>query len=246
MTADPGSTNMRPSSKSWHRLAAVGIIAAGLVVSAAPTALAQSDVIYTTDFANPTEVAPEWGFQRSETSETGNGYALDMVPGALVVSVSRLSNFWISPNREVVGELPDDQTVETTIAEADGDDSLTAGVVCRGSLDDDLGYIFLIGTDGFFTIGDASSNARLVNKKGTKRSDAIDPNGPNTVRGECTTVDEIGAPEVRLTLYVNDEKVASVIDRSAAEVGPEAWIITDVDRGRRAEVSFSSFTVAAA
>jgi hypothetical protein len=238
---------MRPSSKSWSRLATVGILATGLALSSAPAALAQSDVIYTTDFADPDDTAPEWGFQGSETSETGDGYALDMVPGSLVVSISGLPNFWISPDRDVVGELPDDQVVETTIEEMDGDDSVASGVMCRGSADDDLGYVFLIANDGYFTIGDVSGKATaLVNKNGNKRSDAIDPNGPNTVRGECTTVDRIGTNGVRLTLYVNDEKVASVVDRSAAEVGPEAWIFTQVDRNRRAEVQISSFTVAAA
>jgi hypothetical protein len=238
---------MRSTSKSWHRLGIAGTLTAVLVLGAAPAALAQSDVIYTTDFSDPTEAAAQWGFPRGETSETGEGYSLDMTPGALVVSLSGLPNFWITPNRDEVGELPDDQVVETTIDEINGDDSTATGVMCRGSADDDLGYVFLIATDGYFTIGDVSGKATaLVNKNGNKRSDAIDPNGPNTVRGECTTVDRIGTNGVRLTLYVNDEKVASVVDRSAAEVGPEAWIFTQVDRNRRAEVHFSSFTVAAA
>jgi len=235
---------MRLPSSSRLRLATAGLLAAGLVLGGAPAALAQSDEIYSTDFEDPAEIAPEWGFQGSETNETGDGYSLDMTPGALVVSISGLSNFWIGPEADVVGELPDDQIVEATIAEIDGDDSTTAGVVCRGSLDDDLGYLFLIGIDGYFTIGDISGKATaLVNKKGTKRSDAIDPSGPNTVRGECV---DAGRNGVRLTLFVNDEKVASVVDRSAAEVGPDAYVVTEVDRNRGAEVSFSSFSVAAA
>jgi hypothetical protein len=233
---------MRPASTSARLLASLGVlVVTTLVLTGANAATAQGDVVYTTEFADLTDASVEWGFESSATTETGNGYSLELVPGALNVRVTTLSNFWISPE---IGAIPDDQVVEATIADASGDDSVTAGVVCRGSLEDDLGYVFLIGTDGFYTIGDASGAARaLVNKKGTKRSDAIDPAGPNTVRAECV---DVGSSGVRLTMFVNDEKVASVVDRSASEVGPEAWLVTEVDRSRQADVSFSSFTIAAA
>ncbi len=236
---------MRPFSRSIRRLVAVSTAATVIVLGAMPVARAQDDVVYTTAFADTAQTSQEWGFKDGATTESGDGYKLELAPGALVVTLDDLPNFWISPELDALAsEVPDDQVVEATIESLAGDDTATAGVVCRGNLDDDVGYVFLIGTDGYYTIGDVAGKATaLVNKKGTKRTDAVDPDGPNTVRGECVST---GARGVRLTLFVNDEKIASVVDRTASEIAPEAWLATEVTRGRPAEVVFSSFTVAAA
>lgn len=232
---------MGRSSKFVRRLTQCALAVAILATAAAPAAAALGDEIYSTDFSDPDEASQEWGFADGATSERGTGYSLELTPGALEVHLTKVPNFWVTPD---AGSLPDDQVVETTIEEATGDDSTTAGVACRGSLDDDLGYLFLIGTDGYYTIGDISGTAHaLVNKNGKKRSDAIDPSGPNTVRGECV---DAGKRGVRLTMYVNDEKVASVVDPDASPVGTSAYVVVEVDRSRPANVSFSSFSVAAA
>jgi hypothetical protein len=217
----------------------LGLVFATLVGAAGPASAGSGSTIYTTDFADPASVSAEWGFQDGATTETGDGYSLAVTPGAFAVSLDGAANLWVSPE---AGSLPADQIVEATIAKATGDSSVSAGVICRGDLAGDKGYGFLIATDGWYTIG-SPGNKRLVNVKGTKRTDAIDPAGPNTVRGECSSV---GKKKVRLTLFVNDERVASVVDRtSPSKIGPDAYLLTEVAKGKPATVTFSSFAISA-
>ena len=223
---------------------ALGIVVAVLVGAAGSAAAGTGSgaTIYTTDFSDPAATSAEWGFQDGATTETGKGYTLATTPGAFTISLDGPPNFSVSPE---AGSLPDDQVVEATIAKATGDSSVLAGVICRGSLDDDLGYAFLVATDGYYTIGAYAGpgSRRLVNAKGTKRTDAIDPAGPNTVRGACTSV---GKKRVRLTLFVNDQKVASVVDRtSPSKTGPDAYVLTEVAQGKPASVTYSSFSISA-
>lgn len=223
-------------------------VGAVLMVSATPILLGvpafagSDDTVYSTDFSDPAAVAPEWRFKDGATSETFDDFALTMTPGAYTVSLDGAKSVWTSPR---AGRLPNDQVVEATIAETAGDASLIAGVVCRGSLDDDKGYGFFIGLDGYYSIGTfAPSGSRLVaNPSGTKRTDAVNPEGPNTVRARCTSV---GKKKVRLTMFVNDEKVASAVDRTApSRIGADAYLITEVLDGKTASVSFASFSIAA-
>jgi hypothetical protein len=226
-----------------HRLGIVLGLVFGLIAGVAGTASAGSGAtIYTTDFSDPAATSAEWGFPDAATTVTGDGYGLATTAGALTISLDGAPNLSVSP---AAGSLPDDQVVEATIAKATGHSSVLAGVVCRGSLDDDLGYAFLVATDGFYTIGAYAGPGakRLVNAKGTKRTDAVDPAGPNTVRGECRSV---GKKKIRLTLFVNDRKVASAVDRtSPSKIGPDAYLLTEVAKGKPATATFSSFAISA-
>ena len=109
--------------------------------------------------------------------------------------------------------MPADQAVEAQIAGNSGEESALFGVSCRFALSPSaVGYSFLVGADGYFTIGrfDGKGNAKaLVNTKGTKRTDTFDPTTTNDVRGEC-----VGKRKVKLTLYVNGEKVAAAVDKA--------------------------------
>lgn len=226
------------------RTSRLGVVLALVVVTLVATTgpASAGSTIYSTNFSDPAATSVEWEFKGGATTETGKGYTLATTPGAFTVGLDGAANLWVSP---AAGSLPADQVVETTIAEAEGDSSVQAGVICRGSLDDDLGYAFLVATDGNYTIGAFAGPGakRLVNTNGKKRSDAIDPAGPNTVRGVCTSV---GKKKVRLTLFVNDEKVASVVDRtSPSKIGPDAYLLTEVAKGRPATVTFSSFSISA-
>jgi hypothetical protein len=79
----------------------------------------------------------------------------------------------------------------------------------------------------------------IVNAKGTKRTDAFDPSSTNEVRGEC-----VGTRKVKLTLYVNDEKVASTVDKKPPKsLGDEAFIVIEVARGGSVGVDFTGFAV---
>lgn len=220
---------------------ALGMVFAALFAGAGPASGGSDATIYTTDFSNPATTSTEWGLQGA-TTESGDGYNIAITPGAFTVSLDGAANLWLSPS---AGSLPDDQVVEATIAKATGDSSVGAGVICRGSLDGDLGYAFLIQTNGNYTIGSFAGRGskRLVNVKGTKRTDAVDPAGPNTVRGECTS---IGKKKVRLTLFVNDKKVASVVDRtSPSKIGPDAYLLIEVTKDQPAAAAFSSFAISA-
>ena len=242
----------RLQHRSLRRVAvALGLVAAALVGTVGPTAASagagsgagSGAAIYTTEFSDPAATSTEWGFQDGATTETGDGYTLAATPGAFTVSLDGIANLWVSPE---AGSLPVDQVVTATIAKATGDSSVQAGVVCRGSLENDQGYGFVIATDGYYTIGSFAGPGakRLVNAEGAKRTNAIDPAGPNTIRGRCTS---IGKKRVRLTLFVNDRKVASVVDRtSQSKIGPDAYLLTEVAKGRPATVTFASFAISAA
>jgi hypothetical protein len=212
-----------------------GAAAAGVRAGAGP-----EEAVYSTDFADPAAAATEWQFPTGETTETGKGYTLALTSGAFFVGLNGAKNLWLSPD---VASLPTDQVVETTIAEMTGDSSVLAGVVCRGDLHRDLGYGFVVATDGYYAIGAYAGPGvkRLVNAKGTKRTSAIDPAGPNTVRAECAND---GKRKVRLTLFVNDQKVASVVDRtSPSKTASGAFLLTEVDEGQPGQVTYSSFAV---
>jgi hypothetical protein len=209
------------------------------VLSVAGLAGARSDSpVYETDFADPAVASEEWEFSDGATEETGDGYSLALTAGELQVTLDGAKNLWLNPD---AGRLPKNQYVEATIGTFAGDESELAGVICRGSLDDDLGYAFLLGFDGYYTIADFSGKGvrKLVNKGGDTTG-AVGPVGPNVVRGECTS---ISGGKVRLTMFVNGVKVASAIDTSPAKVGPRAYLLTEVEAGSIADVTYTSFAV---
>lgn len=229
------------SRRSTGRSLVIACSIAVGVLAPATWAGAQTDApVYETDFADPTSAATEWEFPDGATEETGDGYSLALTRGALQVTLDGVRNLWLNPD---TGRLPKDQYVEATIGTFAGDESELGGVVCRGSLDDDLGYAFLLGFDGYYTIADFSGKgARKLVNKGGDTTGAVGPVGPNVVRGECTS---IGGGRVRLTMYVNGEIVASKVDPSPAKVGPDAYVLTEAAADSVADLTYTSFAVGA-
>ena len=229
----------RRRRRSTRRSLVVACSIAGSALAPAGWAGAQTDrPVYETDFADPASASTEWELPDGATEETGDGYSLALTPGALQVTLDGAKNLWLSPE---LRRLPANQYVEATIGTFAGDESELGGVVCRGSLDDDLGYAFLLGFDGYYTIADFSGKgARKLVNKGGDTTGAVGPVGPNVVRGECTS---IGGGKVRLTMYVNGEKVASAVDPSPAKVGPGAYLLTEVAPDSVADLTYTSFAV---
>ncbi|HEU5300701.1 MAG TPA: hypothetical protein VFW06_00530 [Acidimicrobiia bacterium] len=199
-------------------------------------AAAQGETIYETQFRDPARAASEWEFPDDVTDVTEDGFTAALTPGALTVALDGAPNAWLSPE---IRDLPADQAIEARIASSTGDESALFGVACRAALNS-VGYVFLAGIDGYYTIGrlDGRGNAKaIVNASGSKRSDAIDPLGPNVVRGEC-----VGKKRVTLTLFVNGEKVASTVDRSPPEkIGRRAYVVTEVANGEKTTTEFTGF-----
>jgi hypothetical protein len=219
-------------------VAAIGV---ALVVGTAVCgpALAQSDAsetIYETQFPDPAQAATEWGFPKGATELTAKGYTAAFTPGALTLTVDGAPNAWLSPD---LGKLPADQAVEARIGSSTGDDSALFGVACRAAVNS-VGYVFLVGTDGYYAIGryDHGKGKAIVNAKGTKRTRTVDPGGFNIVRGEC-----VGTKQVTLTLFVNGEKVASIVDKSPPKVGARAFAVTEVAKGKQTATEFTGFAV---
>jgi hypothetical protein len=218
-------------------VAAVGVVLVVTTGVCGP-ALAQGETIYETQFPDPAQAAAEWsGFPKGATEVTAKGYTAAFTPGALTVTLDGAINAWFSPD---LGKLPADQAVEARIGSSTGDDSALFGVACRAELHS-VGYVFLVGTDGYYTIGrfDGGKGKAIVNAKGTKRTRTVDPTGFNIVRGEC-----VGKKQVTLTLFVNGERVASVVDKSPPKkVGARTFAVTEVAKGQQTATEYTGFAV---
>jgi hypothetical protein len=213
------------------------------MASVCSAAGAQTETIYETQFLDPAQAASEWEFPTGETEVTEDGYTGTFTAGAFTVTLDGAISAWFNPafGSGDIDALPPNQAVEARIASSTGDESALFGVACRARVDPrSVGYTFLVGTDGFYNVAryDGRGNAKaLVNAKGSKRTDAIDPSGFNIVRGECT-----GKNKVRLTLFVNGEKVASTVDKSPPKkFGLDAFLVTDVAEGETVTTEFTGF-----
>ena len=225
--------------RGWHGWrAATGVLVTLLAIVCAvsvPAGALGGETIYLTKFLDPEQDAADWGFPSGETEVTEDGYTAAFTSGALTVTLDDTTNVWFYPDDL---DLPADQAVEARIASSSGDESALFGVGCRADLPD-VGYVFLVGTDGYYAIGryDDGEGKNIVNTKGTKRTDAVDPDGDNIVRGECT-----GKKKVTLTLYVNDEKVASTVDKKPPKTGSNAVVNTRVSEGGSTTTEFTGFS----
>lgn len=220
------------------RTVSAAVVALVLGTALCGPAVAQGETIYETQFLDPARAASDWGFPKGATDVTDEGFAAALTPGALTVAIDGAPNAWLSPE---IGDVPADQAIEARIASSTGDESALFGVACRAELHL-VGYVFLVGADGYYTIGrfDGRGHGKaIVNAKGTKRSDAVDPLGLNTVRGEC-----VGKKRVTLTLFVNGEKVVSTVDKKPPKkLGPRAFVVTEVAKGKKTATEYTGFAV---
>jgi hypothetical protein len=205
-------------------------------------AFAQGTTIYETQFLDPAQAASEWDFPQGATEVTEKGFTAAITPGALTVTVDGAPNSYLGPDfgHADIATLPADQAVEARIESSTGDESALCGVACRARLDPkSVGYVFLVGTDGYYAIGrdDGRDLKAIVNANGKKRTDEVDPLASNTVRGEC-----VGKKQVTLTLFVNGNEVASTVDKAPPKkLGNEAFVVTEVAKGKQTTTEFTGF-----
>jgi hypothetical protein len=208
----------------------------GTMAIVPPLASAQGDAVYETNFADPVQAASEWGFPDGETSVSEDGYSATITQGELAVDVDGAANAWLNPD---IADVPTDQAIEATIGSSTGDPSALFGVACRAKLHA-AGYVFLVGNDGYFTIGrfDGKGNAKaLVTPDGKGKLEPLDTVGVNTVRGEC-----VGKKKVTLTLLVNDEEVATAVDpKPPKKLGQRAFVVTEVKPGQQTTTNVAAF-----
>jgi hypothetical protein len=212
-------------------------LALALTITVGGAASAQDETIYETQFLDAEQSATEWEFPPGVTAVTDDGYTAAFTPGALTVTLNGAPNAWLDPD---LPGLPRDQAVEARIGSSTGDESALFGVACRADLPK-TGYAFLVGIDGYYAIGKYGGGEAkaIVNAKGTKRTDAVDPLGSNIVRGEC-----VGKKQVTLTLFVNGEEVASIVDKKPPKkFGKRALVVTEVAEGEQATTEFTGFAV---
>jgi hypothetical protein len=227
--------------RTFTRVEAVAaVVVACSAVFAAPAA-AQEETLYLTKFADPAETAVDWGFPSDSTEVSEDGFTASIEPGALVLTLDGARNAWLGPDfgSHGIDGLPADQAIEAREDSVRGDDSALFGVRCRTSATGKTnGYGFVIATDGYYAIARYKNGKAtvLVNKRGTKHTDAVEPLGPNTVRGAC-----VGKKKTTLTLSVNGEKVASVVDASPPRIGDQADVYVEVADGAQATTEFTGF-----
>jgi hypothetical protein len=169
---------------------------------------------------------PEWGFARGQR----------VVDGALVLSAGPQDAVRSSPAKD---RTIDDVTVEATV----GSNSITGdeasfGVICRwrlaaGGKRGDY-YAFTIAPNGYAAIGTTHDFLWQTAKPVPAIRKGRD--ATNVVRAEC-----VGD---RLTMYVNDTKVHSVVDDSIA-AGDVAVTLENYARRGRATAHFDDVRVLA-
>ncbi len=212
----------------------------GTMAIVPPLASAQGEAVYETNFADPAQAASEWGFPDGETSVSEDGYTAAITQGEFALALDGAANARLGPD---ISGLPADQAIEATITSSTGHESAVFGVACRTKINA-AGYVFLVGWDGYFTIGrfdDRGNGKALVNAKGNATTAAVNVTNPNVVRGEC-----VGTKKVTLTLFVNGETVAKATDPSPPKkLGKRAWVVTEVEPGKKTTTNFSSFAVSA-
>ncbi|MEX2256475.1 MAG: hypothetical protein WEC34_13630 [Acidimicrobiia bacterium] len=225
------------------RTSSVTAVALVLATGVCGPAGAQGETIYETQFLDPAEAASEWDFPSGATEVTEPGFTAALTPGSLALTLDGAPNAWLSPDfgGADIPPLPADQAIEARIASSTGDESALFGVACRAAFgQQSVGYVFLVGADGYYTIGryDGRGNAKaIVNAKGTKRTDAVDPLDFNIVRGEC-----VGKKKVTLTLFVNGEEVASTVDKAPPKkLGAAAYVVTEVAKGKTTVTEYTGF-----
>lgn len=222
-------------------IAALSVITwTSIAASPASAQAAPGETIYETQFADTAQAAEEWDLPADGSPDAGDGFSFALEPGTLVVTLDGAPNVWISPN---VADLPRDQIVEARLSPRSDAEPSLFGVACRARLEPrSLGYVFAIASDGYYTIAkyDGSGKARkLVNAgKNERFTDAVDPEGPNIVQGDC-----IGSKQVKLTLSVNGEKVASFVDKKPPKVGDSIYVVSEAGDGPESVLDVTGFAV---
>ena len=175
------------------------VLACQMPASAAPTrpvpeaatTLPSGALIFEDDFSDPNS-----GFDRRAVAEGITDYNAD---GFRMVVNTPQANFWSTAKRDLA-----DVRLEVDEGRLGGPDENRVGLICRYT--NNSYYFFIITHDGFYAIGlFKDGQAALLGQTEMQASPVINRGtNVNHLRADC-----VGD---RLTLYVNDEKLAEATD----------------------------------
>jgi hypothetical protein len=141
-------------------------------------------------------------------------------------------DIWAHPGQDIKGDV----RVEVDATKIGGPDSNDMGVICRYSKKNDKYnfYYFLITSDGYVAIAKMKdSHPTFISGEQMEESSAIKKTQTNHIRGDC-----IGK---KMTLYVNDEQVATATDSDFT--GGDVGLIAGTFGTTGVDIHFDDFVV---
>ena len=174
------------------------------------------------DFSNP---GSGWGIHQGSSGST------DYSNGSFRIKVTKASSLvWTNPNQP----LQNDISINVEATKAGGPDDNEFGVICRYQDSDNFYYLFIT-SDGYAGIAMFKNNEEtLLTGDALISSDAIKQGTvTNSIRADCA-----GS---RLTLYANNQQIASVTDSSfsSGDVG----LIAAANKTPGVDILFDNFIV---
>ena len=189
-----------------------------VVYQSAPEAV--TSVPFTDDFSDSSS---GWDDSSNENGDTG------YENGEYVIRLNKLDWFrWGNADEDNLSDIHIDVTAQSTGSASDA----TFGVICH-YVDGDNYYYMGIGSDGYYTIAkDVGDDDETL----SKGNDKVPQNQASYQLG-------VDCGHGTLTLYVNDQMIASVEDDTftTGQVGLFAWSAEDAN----VEVHFDDFVVTA-
>ena len=186
---------------------------------------ASLQIIFSDDFSDTSS-----GWDRNDWDDGLTDYG----NGVYRISVKKSSHdIWANPGKQFFGNV----RVEADAIKVSGDNDNNFGLICRysGVSDAPNFYVFNISSDGFAVIGKVTKGkTEYISSESMEPSDAVKQgNESNHLRADC-----IGDT---LTLYINNQKVATATDASftSGDIGLMAGTF-DIPS---AEIHFDNFVV---
>ncbi len=174
------------------------------------------------DFSNP---GSGWGIHQGSSGST------DYSNGSFRIKVTKASSLvWTNPNQS----LQNDLSINVEATKAGGPDDNEFGMICRYQDSDNFYYLFIT-SDGYAGIAMFKNNEEtLLTGDALISSDAIKQGAAtNRIRADCA-----GST---LTLYANNQQIASVTDSSfsSGDVG----LIAAANKTPGVDILFDNFMV---
>lgn len=174
------------------------------------------------DFSNP---GSGW-----DTNQDSNG-STDYSNGSFRIKVTNTSYLlWANPNQS----LQNDISINVDATKAGGPDDNKFGVICRYQDSDNFYYLFIT-SDGYAGISMFKNNEQIwLTGDALIPSDAINQGAAtNSIRADCA-----GST---LTLYANNQQIASVTDSSFS--GGDVGLIAGTYETSGVDILFDNFMV---
>jgi len=188
-----------------------------------------SSVLYKDDFTDTSTGWPSISDTDGITDYDAGAYRIRV---DTIGSGGQGMDMWSHPGQDLRGDV----RVEVDATKIGGPDNNDMGVLCRYTKTDGAFnfYYFMITSDGYIGIAKMkNSNSELISAKEMTESSAIKKTSTNHIRADC-----IGN---KLTLYVNDEQVASATDSDFT--GGDIGVIAGTFDTPGTDIHFTHFIV---